>query len=119
MAPALRAADALAAEGIDCAVMDARFAKPLDRDLIEELVEDTGRLLTVEENTLAGGFGGAVLELVAEKGLDARVACLGLPDRFIEHGTQDLLRSLLSLDAEGIADKLKGAFPELLAPSRR
>ncbi len=117
--PALTAAAALAEEGIECAVMDARFAKPLDAELIEELAAETGRLLTVEENTLAGGFGSAVLELVAEKGLDVRVACLGLPDRFIEHGTQDLLRSLLSLDAEGIADRLKGAFPELLAPTRR
>jgi 1-deoxy-D-xylulose-5-phosphate synthase len=117
--PALAAAEALAEQGIECAVMDARFAKPLDAELIEELAAETGRLLTVEENTLAGGFGSAVLELAAEKGLDVHVACLGLPDRFIEHGTQDLLRSLLSLDAEGIADRLKGAFPELLAPTRR
>ena len=117
--PALAAAEALTEEGIDCAVADARFAKPLDAELIEELAA-TGRLLTVEENTLAGGFGSAVLELAAARGLgDARIACLGLPDRFIEHGSQDLLRSMLSLDAEGIATKLKGAFPELLTPTRR
>jgi len=113
--PALAAAEELAKEGIHCAVANVRFAKPLDSELITDLAGSTKRLLTVEENALAGGFGSAVLELLGEAKLEGvKVECLGLPDRFIEHGTQELFRAMFNLDSEGIAKCVRAAFPELV-----
>jgi 1-deoxy-D-xylulose-5-phosphate synthase len=113
--PALAAAARLSERGINCTVADARYAKPLDVNLILELASRK-RLLTVEENALAGGFGGAVLEMLSDAGLaDVKIGRLGLPDTFIEHGTQELFRSMFDLDAEGIARRVEAAFPELLS----
>ncbi len=114
--PALAAAEKLAAQGVSCAVFDARFVKPLDEEAILGLAGRLGALLTVEENVLAGGFGTAVLELLEERGaLPARFRRLGLPDLFVEHGAQDLLRRKYGLDA----DSLAAAAAELLAPDRQ
>jgi 1-deoxy-D-xylulose-5-phosphate synthase len=82
----LSAADALHENGISAAVVDARFAKPLDAALLTAVAQRTGRLVTVEDHALAGGFGSAVLELLASEVPDARVERLGLPDRFMDHG---------------------------------
>jgi len=102
--PALEAARLLAVEGVRATVVNARFVKPLDRELILAAASRTGRLLTVEENALQGGFGSAVLELLEAAGrYDVRVKRLGIPDRFVEHGTQARLRADLGLDASGIA----------------
>lgn len=102
--PALEASRLLAADGIRATVVNARFVKPLDRELILAAASRTGRLLTVEENALQGGFGSAVLELLEAAGrFDVRVKRLGIPDRFVEHGSQAQLRSDLGLDAAGIA----------------
>ncbi|HEY82748.1 MAG TPA: 1-deoxy-D-xylulose-5-phosphate synthase [Dehalococcoidia bacterium] len=117
--PALAAAEQLAEEGIDCAVVNARFAKPLDAELMLALAMKTRRVLTVEENAFAGGFGSAVLELLASAKLtEVRVECLGLPDIFIEHGSQKIFRAMFALDAEGISRRIKNSFPELLAQTR-
>lgn len=114
--PALDAAADLAARGIECAVMDARFAKPLDSALILEIAGRTGRVLTIEENSLAGGFGSAVLQLLRQGESGAvKAACLAIPDQFVEHGPQWLLRSKYSLDAAGIAAHALACFPELAA----
>jgi 1-deoxy-D-xylulose-5-phosphate synthase len=110
--PALEAAEKLARDGIQCTVANTRFAKPLDVGLITELAETTGHLLTVEENSAAGGFGSAVLEALAGIKSAAKADCLGLPDIFIEHGSQDLLRATYQLDCEGIISRIKLAFPE-------
>jgi 1-deoxy-D-xylulose-5-phosphate synthase len=111
--PALAAAERLAVEGIQCTVSNARYAKPLDSELILRLAAKK-RLLTVEENSLAGGFGSAVLELLSDARLDnVKVERLGLPDRFIEHGTQEIFRSLFNLDAEGISRYITASFPGL------
>jgi len=101
---ALKAAEKLEEEeGIRAAVINARFVKPLDRDMITEFARSTGRIITIEENSLAGGFGSAVLECIADEGVtDVRVKRLGLPDRFIEQGSQDLLRKGVSLDVDGV-----------------
>jgi 1-deoxy-D-xylulose-5-phosphate synthase len=100
---AVAAADALATQGIQAGVVDVRFVKPLDEALILERA-GRGPLVTVEENALVGGFGAAVVELLQDRGLPAcRVARLGLPDRFIEHGDGSLRRAELGLDAAGIA----------------
>jgi 1-deoxy-D-xylulose-5-phosphate synthase len=101
--PALEACRILAAEGIRATVVNARFVKPLDRELILKAASTTGALLTVEENALAGGFGGAVLELLESAGIfDVKVKRIGIPDRFIEHGSQSQLRADLGLDSAGI-----------------
>lgn len=102
--PALEAADSLWKEGIEVAVINARFVKPLDKELIREWALRTGRVVTVEENVLQGGFGSAVLELLSEEGLGhIPLMRIGLPDRFIEHGSQAVLRKKYGLDAPGIA----------------
>ena len=101
--PALDAAEALAAQGIDAGVINARFIKPLDEALILDRAREIGRVVCVEENTIVGGFGSAVGELLMESGLDGiRIKRLGIPDTFIEHGTQAELRRDLGLDARGI-----------------
>lgn len=101
--PAIAAARELATEGLRALVVDARFVKPLDEELIAELAAQTGRVVTVEEGCLRGGFGSAVLEALAARDLHPQVRRLGLPDRFIEHGDADVQRHELGIDAAGIA----------------
>jgi 1-deoxy-D-xylulose-5-phosphate synthase len=101
--PALEAAEELAADGIRAAVLNARFAKPLDRDRIGALALRTGAVLTVEEHAGMGGFGSAVLELLAEVGHKGPARCLAIPDVLIEHGDPDAQQRAVGLDAEGIA----------------
>ena len=101
--PALRAAETLRLQGIAAGVINARFVKPLDAGLILAAARSTGRILTVEENALQGGFGSAVLELLNDNSLqDVRVRRLGIPDHFIEQGSQAQLRKDVGIDAEGI-----------------
>ncbi|MFO7570427.1 MAG: 1-deoxy-D-xylulose-5-phosphate synthase [Smithellaceae bacterium] len=101
--PALAAARRLALENLSVRVVNARFIKPLDAELILETAGSIGRILTVEENVLQGGFGSAVLELLAEQGVPGvRVMCLGIADEYVEHATQAELRSQYGLDEEGI-----------------
>jgi 1-deoxy-D-xylulose-5-phosphate synthase len=107
VAAALAAAEQLAAEGTRMAVVDPRFLKPLDRELIAEESRRCGLVVTVEENVRQGGFGSAVLELLAEEGLSPRVLSIGLPDAFIEQGSQEELRARYGLDAEGIAGQIR------------
>jgi len=113
VAPAMEAAKLLGDKGVNCAVVNARFAKPLDSDLILELASRTKRLVTVEENALIGGFGSAVLSLLSNK-TDISLLRIGIPDEFVEHGSQELLRAHYSLDAEGITDRILSFFPELV-----
>jgi len=116
--PSLEAAEILLAEGIDCAVVNNRFVKPLDADLILNICRRTKRALTVEEGTIVGGFGSAVQELLASKAQpDIAVRLLGLPDKFIDHGSQAALRAKLSLDAQGIARQVMVSFPDLALKS--
>jgi 1-deoxy-D-xylulose-5-phosphate synthase len=104
---ALQAAEILEKEGMSLAVVDARFLKPLDEELLCAEAQRTGVVVTVEENALQGGFGSAVLEMLADRGLAPRVLRLGLPDRFIEQGTQQELRALCEIDAAGIAGRVR------------
>lgn len=102
--PALEASSLLKQMGIRAGVINARFVKPLDRELIIAAAKQTGCLVTVEENALQGGFGSAVLELLEEEGMTGvRVKRIGVPDRYIEQGSQAQLRKDLGLDAAGIA----------------
>ena len=101
--PAQEAGELLKAGGISAAVVNARFVKPLDEELILRLARKTGRVVTVEEHALQGGFGSAVLECIEDNRLSAvKVLRIGLPDRFIEHGPQTVLRQKYGLDADGI-----------------
>ncbi len=106
--PSLEASRMLAEEGISIGVMNARFVKPLDRDLILEKVSTVENVLTVEEGVLTGGFGSAIVELLADNGMiHARVSRMGISDTFVEHGTRDELLADLGLTADGIADKVR------------
>jgi 1-deoxy-D-xylulose-5-phosphate synthase len=101
--PALEAAVELAAQGIDAAVLNARFVKPLDRQRILPLARRCSALVTVEEHAAMGGFGSAVLEALAEAGVSLPVRCLAVPDRPVEHGDPDAQRAGFGLDRDGIA----------------
>jgi 1-deoxy-D-xylulose-5-phosphate synthase len=104
--PAVAAAEALAGSGMAVSVIDARFVKPLDEELVAAEARRAGRLVTVEEGCLPGGFGSAVLEALERRGLMADgllVRRLGLPDEFVTHGDVAKQRAELGLDAEGIA----------------
>jgi 1-deoxy-D-xylulose-5-phosphate synthase len=107
--PALEAAAELAAEGLSVAVLNARFVKPIDRERLASLARRCGVLVTVEEHSAAGGFGGAVLEALAALGIDAPVRCLGVPDGLLEHGDPAALLAELGLDAAGIARAVREA----------
>lgn len=108
--PALQAAVELEAEsGLSVAVYNARFVKPLPAADLVSLAGRFGRILTVEENALQGGFGSAVLELLSDEGkLSAtKVTRLGVPDHFVEHGPQKILREMLGIHKQGIKDAAK------------
>ena len=102
--PALRAAQDLAPLGISAAVVNARFVKPLDENMFRELLTKVPRLITVEDHVISGGFGSALVEFLADDGITGvEVKRLGVPDRFIPHGTQDELKKICGFDKDGIA----------------
>ncbi len=112
VAPAMAAAGALSAKGIEATVVNARFASPLDASLINELAGRIKKIVTIEENVLNGGYGSSVLKSLQESGhCDLVVKNIGIPDDFVEHGTQTILRAKYSLDAGGIARKVMELFP--------
>jgi 1-deoxy-D-xylulose-5-phosphate synthase len=102
--PALKAAQDLTPLGINAAVVNARFVKPLDENLFRDLLTRVPRLLTVEDHVISGGFGSALLEFMADEGITGvEVKRLGVPDRFIPHGTQDELKKMCGFDKDAIA----------------
>jgi 1-deoxy-D-xylulose-5-phosphate synthase len=103
--PALAAAVKLESEGISATVINSRFVKPLDRDLLCDTASSLKKIITVEENVLQGGFGSAVLELFQETGIsDVTVKRLGINDEFIEQATQAELREKIGIDEKGITE---------------
>jgi len=114
--PCLLAAGLLAARGVEAGVVNARFVKPLDTDLIDRVVAQGTPIITVEDNALAGGFGSGLNEYLVEHGLDvALVHNLAIPDRFIEHGERGELLAELGLGPDAIAE----SAAEFLAERRR
>lgn len=108
VAEALKAHKQLEAENISATVVNSRFVKPLDTDLITRLAREITSILTVEENVLEGGFGSAVLECLAAAGVTScRVVRLGIPNTFVEHGSQKILRANYGLDAAAIVKAVK------------
>lgn len=108
----LVAVEMLASEGLDLAVIDPVFLKPLDEELLVAEAVRTGLVFTVEENVLQGGFGSAVLELFCEAGLNVPVKRIALPDKFVEQGSQAELRARYGLDAKGIYRTVKEALAD-------
>ncbi len=105
---ALKAADSLEQEGIQAEVVNMRFVKPIDNDLIRSIALRFDHILTVEDNVVQGGFGSAVLESLAQQGLtDVTIKLHGLPDTFVDHGTPAELYHLTKLDAAGITELTK------------
>jgi 1-deoxy-D-xylulose-5-phosphate synthase len=103
VAAALEAAIGLKKLGIEAAVINPRFVRPLDDALICAWASRTGKVITIEDNVKKGGFGSAVLELFAQKNLwGIQTKVLGLPDKFMEHGTQTQLRHKGNIDAPAI-----------------
>ncbi len=109
------AAEMLAAAGVEATVVNARFAKPLDESLILDLARRTGHIVTVEEGVIAGGFGSAVLELLAAHGVQARVKVVGVPDEFVDHAKPEQLRAQCGLTPEGVANAAR-ALLSVAAP---
>jgi 1-deoxy-D-xylulose-5-phosphate synthase len=106
---AINAAEILALEGIETTVINARFVKPLDKELICKIAKKTGKIITIEENVLAGGFGSAVLEMLDEKALlkMVKVVRLGIPDTFSPAGPQDKIRSIYNLNPQGLVESCR------------
>ena len=112
-AAAMQASDRLAEHGIACGVVNALFVKPLDVDLLLDAARNTGRIVTIEENVLAGGFGSAVLEALSDAGVEGvTVRRIGMPDSFVEHGTAADQRRQLQLDTDGIVRMVLQMFPQ-------
>jgi 1-deoxy-D-xylulose-5-phosphate synthase len=109
--PALRAAESLEAEGIDLTVVNARWVKPLDRGTLAETVPAHSRLITVEDHSIAGGFGSAVMEALQEMRVPGvEVVQRGVPDRFVPHATQKEQWREAGIDEEGIAAAARELF---------
>ncbi|NQU51540.1 MAG: 1-deoxy-D-xylulose-5-phosphate synthase [Bacteroidetes bacterium] len=99
---AKRAVKSLANKGVSAAHYDMRFVKPLDATLLTEVFENFKQIITVEDGTIRGGFGSAILEFMAEKDYSSSVKLLGIPDKFIEHGTPEDLYKECGIDTKGI-----------------
>lgn len=104
--PALKAAQLLEEKGVRCGVINMRFVKPLDTAILDEALKISPRLVTVEDNSLVGGFGSAVAEYTADKQTACKLLRLGIPDEFVEHGKSAQLYEQLNLNAEKIAEQI-------------
>jgi 1-deoxy-D-xylulose-5-phosphate synthase len=104
---AVMACKQLEAEGLNPAHYDMRFAKPLDEQLLHEIAAKFNKIITVEDGTIIGGFGSAVLEFMAANNYTPEVKMLGIPDRLVEHGKPEELHRECGYDAKGIADAVK------------
>lgn len=103
---AVQVRDRLKEIGYHCSLINARFVKPLDTEMLEALTKDHRLFVSIEENVLSGGFGEQVLHYVSRAKLDVGVRCIGIPDDYVEHGNVDLLRREVGLDAETIVKQI-------------
>lgn len=107
---ALEAAEKLKGEYGPIYVVNARFIKPLDRDLIINIAQRVNAIVTIEDHVLLGGFGSAILELLSDENIYISVKRIGVPDKFVEHGNQKILRKKYKIDSDGICESLREAF---------
>jgi 1-deoxy-D-xylulose-5-phosphate synthase len=103
--PALQVAELLSEHGVEATVFDARFAKPLDQEMLN-LAERLGKVVTLEESCLMGGFGSAVLELLADEGLAVPVYRIGVPDVLVDHASPDESKTDLGLTSSQLRDRI-------------
>ncbi|MDQ2772011.1 MAG: 1-deoxy-D-xylulose-5-phosphate synthase, partial [Bacteroidota bacterium] len=115
---AVRATETLAAEGFSAGHYDMRFCKPLDEEMLRDVARRYRAIVTVEDGCLPGGFGSAVLEFLADHGFHLPVVRLGIPDRVVEHGTQDELYKECGFDAAGIAQAVRELGTKVAAGAR-
>ncbi|MDI6799100.1 MAG: 1-deoxy-D-xylulose-5-phosphate synthase [Actinomycetota bacterium] len=104
--PSLAAAKLLAAAGIDASVVNARFVKPLDEELYARLAKEHDLIVTVEENSIVGGFGSGVLEFFSERSIETPFLKIALPDEFVEHGAVSILHAVVGLDCNGVTERI-------------
>ena len=118
---ALQAADALSVEGYEVGVVNARFAKPVDREMVNEAFAAGAPVVTVEDHSIAGGFGSAVLETAADIGLRVHgFTRLGIPDdRFVGHGSRPGQLAEVGIDAAGIASAVRRLIAPQSDPPKR
>lgn len=102
----LIAAKKLESQGINAEVVNMRFAKPLDTDLLDDISSRFKKIVTLEENSIIGGFGSGVLEYFADKNYKNDILRIGLPDKFVDHGTQEELHKMLGIDPDGIVNQV-------------
>ena len=96
--------------GINCEIINMRFIKPLDTKRLDEIAARHDKVATLEENNLPGGFGSAVLEYFNDKNFKNDIFRLGIPDKFIDHGTQTQLHKQIEIDPEGIAERITAFY---------
>ncbi len=104
---AIKAHDELKKKGINVTVVNARFVKPLDEKLIIALSKKIKNIITIEENSIQGGFGSAILELLEKNNIKANIKRIGICDKFIEHGSMEILRKDCGLTSENIVKTVK------------
>ncbi|NNF07129.1 MAG: 1-deoxy-D-xylulose-5-phosphate synthase, partial [Candidatus Eisenbacteria bacterium] len=103
VAIATKVSELLRREGIAATVVNGRFIKPMDENMLLEVTRDTGHVVTLEDNVLDGGFGSGILEVLAHHGVEVPVKRFGLPDRFVQHGSRNQLFEELGLDPNSLA----------------
>ena len=110
----MSAAEVLRSDGLSVGVINARFVKPIDREVMRRALTECSTVVTVEEGALAAGFGSAVTEFAADEGLDvSHLRRIGLPDRFIEHGERSELLADFKLDSAGIVETIRTSTSKL------
>jgi 1-deoxy-D-xylulose-5-phosphate synthase len=107
---AQKASDILKENGITCELINMRFIKPLDGKRLDEIAAKHDKIVTLEENNLPGGFGSAVLEYLNDNNFKNDILRIGLPDKFIDHGTQTQLHKQIEIDPEGIAERITSFY---------
>ncbi|MEM9244514.1 MAG: transketolase C-terminal domain-containing protein, partial [Cyanobacteria bacterium P01_F01_bin.153] len=118
--PALQAAEILSEHGIEATVVNARFVKPLDEALIMPLARRIGKVVTLEEGCLQGGFGSAVMESLMDAGVCVPVKRIGVPDKLVDHATPAESKAALGLTSPQIADQVREMFqPSVVAPAEQ
>lgn len=110
--------DILKERGYDCTLVNARFVKPIDKEMIDDLCRDHEMIATVEENVQTGGFGEHVMEYASRRGLDVRVLPLALPDEYVEHGSITALREETGINVEAMTEKIINAYRQLAGKNR-
>ncbi len=110
--PAMEAAELLAADGLDISVVNCRFIKPIDRDMLQTIVADHRFLVTVEDGTVVNGFGSYLSSIVHRMAPDVRVSVMGAPDRTYEHAPRSSQLASVGLSVEGIAERVRARAGE-------